>query len=89
VVLFVYKGKYMEDMKKKRPMEVRIREVKNGFSVCGYVEDEKTSEEYVYDKLKKALKEIPSMFDVMKHEMPKMGMEDLKEEKERINKGEY
>lgn len=75
-------------MKASKPLEVRIIEVQNGYRVCSYIDDEKTDYEYVYPDLKKALKEIDSLFDVLKAESPKMNKEDLKAEKEAINNKE-
>ena len=75
-------------IKADKPIEVRINKIKNGFRVCSYIEDTKTDYEYVYDKLNKALKEVPSLFDVLKAESPNMTKEDLKAEKEAINNKE-
>ena len=75
-------------IKADKPLEVRITKVQNGFRVCSYIEDTKTDYEYVYDKLNKALKEVPSLFDVLKAESPNMTKEDLKAEKEAINNKE-
>lgn len=76
------------------PLEVRITQVRNGFETCGYIDGDKTNYKYVYKELKKALKEVPSMFDVLKAEAPKMTIVHLEMEKEAINeelaeKGDY
>ncbi len=71
------------------PIEVRIKQVKNGFRVCGYVDGEPTEYEYVHTKLKKALKEIEGIFSVLKEEQPEMTEEDLDKMEEKINRKEY
>lgn len=67
------------------PLEVRITQVRNGFETCGYIDGDKTNYKYVYKDLKKAMKEVPSIFDALKAEAPEMTMVHLKIEKEAIN----
>lgn len=73
----------------KEPVEIRIKLVQNGVTVCAYVCDEKTEHEYVYKDIKSAVKEIESIFSVLREEAPKETRSDLDKEEEKINKGEY
>lgn len=73
----------------KEPLEVRIKVVRNGVCVCAYHGDERTDYEYVYKDVKSALKEVESIFSVLKEDQPKPDMDDLDKEEEALKKGEY
>lgn len=65
---------------------IEIRIARNGVSVSCKREDTGQSMDYVYDNLKKALKEIPGMVSVLSDEMPETTESDLEKEEKEINK---
>lgn len=91
VAFFVFIGGIMPEVTKEgseTPLEVRIKQVRNGFRVCGLKNGEPTEYEYVFTKLNKALKEVEPIFSVLSEDDMKVSEDDLDAEEKRINRKE-